>query len=327
MDISSKRLITRSVREAAQALLAGQLVAIPTETVYGLAADATNPKAVASVFALKGRPVDHPLIVHCSSAAQAWQCVQVVTPAARRLADAFWPGPLTLVLPRSAAISHAITGGQASVAIRVPDHPLTCQLLAEIERPLVAPSANLFGRVSPTSAEHVRDEFPDTPLLILDGGPCDVGIESTIVDCRSDASVRILRPGKITQQHLIEELGAGCLDAAAGTSVRVSGALPAHYAPQAEVILLAASELGSWCESHARAALPTLLIATAPPPREIPAGITWHSVSTDANQFAREMYALFRRADRESCQRIVVELPSVEGIGLALRDRLQRAAN
>ena len=294
--------------------------------MYGLAADATNPKAVASVFALKGRPADHPLIVHCSSAAQAWQCVQVVTPAARRLADAFWPGPLTLVLPRSAAISPAITGGQASVAIRVPDHPLTCQLLAEIERPLVAPSANLFGRVSPTNAAHVQDEFPDTPLLILDGGPCDVGIESTIVDCRSDASVRILRPGKITQQHLIEELGAGCLDAAAGTPVRVSGALPAHYAPQAQVILLSASELGSWCESHARAALPTLLITTAPPPREIPAGINWYSVSTDTSQFAREMYALFRRADRESCQRIVVELPSVEGIGLALRDRLQRAA-
>ena len=327
MDISSKRLITRSVREAAGALLAGQLVAIPTETVYGLAADATNPKAVASVFALKGRPADHPLIVHCSSAAQAWQCVQGITPAARRLADAFWPGPLTLVLPRSAAISPAITGGQASVAIRVPDHPLTRQLLVAIERPLVAPSANLFGRVSPTSAEHVRDEFPKTPLLILDGGPCDVGIESTIVDCRSDASVRILRPGKITAQHLVEELGDGCLGAAEAAPVRVSGALPAHYAPQAQVILLAASELSSWCELHAREALPTLLITTALPPREIPDGINWYSVSTDTSQFAREMYALFRRADRESCQRIVVELPSVEGIGLALRDRLQRAAN
>jgi len=322
-------LITQSIADAAEALLSGQLVAIPTETVYGLAADATNPIAVAKVFALKGRPADHPLIVHCGSAAQAWQCARSVTSAARRLADAFWPGPLTLVLPRSDWISLAITAGQDSVAVRVPSHPLTRQLLAAVDRPLVAPSANRFGRVSPTTAEHVRDEFPDSDLLILDGGPCDVGIESTIVDCRAVESVRILRPGKITQQHLVEELGEACLQVPENdpATVRVSGALPTHYAPQAKVVVLEARELSVWCASSMDDEVPTFLIAPALPPENLPAGIRWHSVSSDVNQFAREMYALFRQADRESFARIVVQLPPAEGIGLALRDRLQRAAN
>ena len=322
-------LITRSVNKAAEALLDGQLVAIPTETVYGLAADATNPNAVANVFALKNRPSDHPLIVHCSSVKQAWQCARLVTSAAERLAEAFWPGPLTLVLPRSDFINPAITGGQDSVAIRVPNHEITEQLLLAVKRPLVAPSANRFGRVSPTAPAHVRDEFPNSPLMILDGGACEVGIESTIVDCRLAESVRVLRPGKITDQQLERELANVCRlesdrDASA---IRVSGGLPSHYAPRAKVIVLEASELSSWCESNVREDLPTFLITPSKSPDDIPAGIHWHSVSSDTQQFAQEMYALLRQADRESFERIVVELPPADGIGLALRDRLLRAAN
>jgi L-threonylcarbamoyladenylate synthase len=320
--------ITRSVERAATVLRAGGLVAIPTETVYGLAADATNPAAVSAVFARKGRPADHPLIVHCADAGSAWRCAGQVTETARRLAARFWPGPLTLVLQRAAWVSPQITAGQDSVALRVPAHPATLALLRTLGRPLVAPSANRFGRVSPSAAEHVVEEFADSTLLVLDGGPCPVGIESTIVDCRSEDAVRVLRPGVISQEELAAVLGAGRVRAreAGAAPPRVSGDLPAHYAPRARVVLIENGAVGAWLQEQAGPVPVTWLLSRSPPEFSLPPGITWHSPGEDLEEFARRLYALFRAADRAGCERIAVELPDEAGIGRALRDRLQRAA-
>jgi len=321
--------ITTDLDEVLQELNEGRLVSVPTETVYGLAADATQPSAVSRVFQLKGRPVDHPLIVHCASADQAWQCAAQVTQAARELAAAFWPGPLTLVLPRAASISTSITAGQDSVAIRVPNHPLTLQLLQRFQRPLVAPSANRFGRVSPTTAQHVQDEFPNSRLLILDGGPCQVGIESTIIDCRSPDGIRILRPGKIAWEDLCQVLGDVGLPSKEGTGsepVRVSGDLPAHYAPLARVHLVERENFMDYFRDLEMPANSTLAISTLDRPAHLPTDICWQKISPQPEEFARKMYALFRDADRQGVTDLIVELPSSVGIGVAIRDRLQRAA-
>ena len=318
--------ILESVEQAAEILLAGDLVAIPTETVYGLAADSTNLESVARVFQLKGRPADHPLIVHCSSAEQAWECTTQVTDAARKLANEFWPGPLTMILNRGDSIDLTITGGQDSVAVRVPSHPLTLELLKAVDRPLVAPSANRFGRVSPTSAEHVLDEFKDADLWILDGGPCRVGIESTIVDCRNDSQLNVLRPGKVSASEVFEIAGQCSQVAPAGSpSVRVSGSLPSHYSPDAKVILAEPGQILSAIKAP-RTDIQIMVISPASSPTDVSKNYVWKTVSSNPNEFAQQMYSLLREADRIGCEQVIIEMPSADGIGVAIRDRLIRAS-
>lgn len=321
--------ITTDLTEVIVELKKGNLVAVPTETVYGLAADATQVVAVSKVFKLKGRPIDHPLIVHCGSAEYAWKCVTGVNATAESLASAFWPGALTMVLNRSDLISDVITAGQDSVAVRVPDHPLTLQLLKELQRPLVAPSANRFGRVSPTQADHVQEEFPNQSLLILDGGPCKIGIESTIVDCRQADSVKILRPGKITEEQIKQVLNFGHTinDTTNSDDLRVSGNLPAHYAPSARVHLASKNDLVEFLEHHGFDHGPVMVISTSDKPLHLKNNIVWQRVSSQPEEFAQKLYALFREADRQGFPYLVVELPVREGLGIAICDRLQRAAH
>jgi L-threonylcarbamoyladenylate synthase len=219
------------VSRAADLLRAGELVAFPTETVYGLGADASNPRAVARIFAAKGRPADHPLIVHLPDAAHLPRWAVDIPDAAHKLAAALWPGPLTLILRRHPSVSDAITGGQNTVGLRVPNHPLALQLLREFDGGVAAPSANRFGHVSPTTAAHVREELGTSVALILDGGPCAVGIESTILDL-SGTHARILRPGMLDADAIAGILGAPPIVGGSPDAPRVSGSLEAHYAPR-----------------------------------------------------------------------------------------------
>jgi L-threonylcarbamoyladenylate synthase len=230
-----------AIADAVTALHAGGLVAIPTETVYGLAADARNPDAIRKIFALKGRPADHPLIVHISGADQLEQWAVDIPEAAYRLAERFWPGPLTFILNKRADVPDEVTGGQGTVGLRCPDNALTLELLRQFKGGLAAPSANRFGRISPTTAQHVRDEFGAQAPLILDDGPCRIGIESTIIDL-SRAPARILRPGQISLEQLLSylpELQQG----AQQNSPRVSGDLLAHYAPRTEMRWLSREQM------------------------------------------------------------------------------------
>lgn len=290
------------VDRALRILRRGGVVAIPTETVYGLAADAGNGAAVARVFAIKGRPRNHPLIVHLASADQlgAWSRP---SDDALVLADACWPGPLTMILPRSPLAIDAVTGGRDTVGIRVPAHPLTSQLLGEFGGGLAAPSANRFGAVSPTTAAHVAADLGDDVDFILDGGPCEVGVESTIVDC-TVRPAQILRAGAITDEQIAGLLGA--VGDAAGPS-RAPGMLAAHYAPRARVVL---------AESGVQA-------------RSIAAGFDRVRVidgTDDLGGYARNLYAWLREADDAGADVVVAVLPPPAGLGHALRDRLTKAA-
>ncbi len=230
-----------TIERAAELLRAGDLVAFPTETVYGLGADATNAKAVSRIFAAKGRPADHPVIVHLHDISQVERWASAMPDAARRLAEAFWPGPLTLILPRAASVHDAVTGGQDSVGLRVPSHPVARELLEAFGGGIAAPSANRFGRISPTRAAHVAGDLGDAVALILDGGACDVGIESTIVALTGDAPV-LLRPGAIGERELARVLGHAPL-APDRSAPRASGTLAAHYAPKTAALLAPADAL------------------------------------------------------------------------------------
>ncbi|MBP8297306.1 MAG: threonylcarbamoyl-AMP synthase, partial [Burkholderiales bacterium] len=223
---------TDAVALAVERLRAGELVGFPTETVYGLGADAANAQAVVKLFAIKGRPANHPVIVHLASTADIDRWARRIPPAARLLIEKFAPGPLTLILPKSVHVPDVVTGGQGKVGLRFPSHKLAQRLLREFGGGIAAPSANRFGRVSPTTARHVADEFGDELPLILDGGPCDVGIESTIIDFTRGAAV-LLRPGGVSTTQLAEVLGYAPLPQTA-KSPRVSGGLPSHYAPKTE---------------------------------------------------------------------------------------------
>jgi L-threonylcarbamoyladenylate synthase len=308
---------TDPVARAAHALRAGHLVAFPTETVFGLGADASNPAAVARIFATKGRPADHPLIVHVGTAELLPELAAEIPAYAHALAAAFWPGPLTLILERSAAVPDAVTGGQPTVGVRVPSHPVAVQLLREFEslggRGVAAPSANRFGRVSPTTAAAVRDELgalmsPDD--LILEGAPSDVGIESTIVDCTGAAPV-VLRPGSITDDMIVAATGLALGERDA--SIRVSGSLPAHYAPAATVVLDVAPHPGDGFIALAEHDTPDEVVRLAAP--------------GSAEGFARELYAALRAADEAGLARVVVTSPQGPGIAVAIRDRLRRASH
>lgn len=283
-----------SLASAAEILRQGGLVAIPTETVYGLAANGLNSAAVNAIFALKGRPAGHPLILH-SREPRPYAFFDI---RAEVLAQ-FWPGPLTLVLPRRAIVPDSVTGGRDTVAVRCPDHPVIGSLLAAIEFPLAAPSANRFGEVSPTTAQHVLASFPELP--VLDGGPCGVGVESTIVDL-SSFEVSILRPGAIPAEAISLALG---LDLAAASDTAAPGTLASHYAPRARVFVAD--------DATATAA------AFGPGARAI--------VRSEPPDYARRLYAELRAADLPEIEVIFVELADEQGVGAAINDRLKRAAH
>jgi L-threonylcarbamoyladenylate synthase len=316
-------LVTDDVGVAVRALRAGHLVAIPTETVYGLGADAENPVAVARVYAAKGRPADHPLIVHLASAAALDDGWALEVPSwARLLAAACWPGPLTLVLPRGPRAGDHVTGGQGTVGLRVPSHPVAAALLAAFGGGVAAPSANRFGRVSPTDAEHVLDELSDVLVagtdVVLAGAAADVGVESTIVDC-TGAAPRLLRPGAVGVEEI--EAVTGLEVDAADAAVRAPGTLAAHYAPSAEVVLADAQTLAERVRS---ASGPVALLA--PAYVETPDGVLRLAAPVDAPAYARALYAALRRADAEAVRTVVAVAPTDGALAAAVLDRLQRAA-
>ncbi len=301
-------------------LRAGRLVAFPTETVYGLGADASNPQAVARIFAAKGRPADHPVIVHLADAAQLPLWARVMPEAARRLAAAFWPGPLTLILPRAAGVPDAVTGGQDSVGLRVPSHPVARALLRAFGGGIAAPSANRFGRISPTRAEHVRAELGDAVDLVLEGEVPAVGIESAIVDL-SGARPALLRPGMLGAAAIEAVLGEP-LAAPGADAPRASGTLEAHYAPRTPMALVDAAALDA---ALASASDRVAVLAR----RAAPAGVrafAWHAAPADAAGYARELYASLRALDAAGAARILVESPPATAEWVAVRDRLARAA-
>jgi L-threonylcarbamoyladenylate synthase len=311
----------RLIERAAELLHAGELVAFPTETVYGLGADAANREAVAKIFAAKGRPPDHPVIVHLASAAQVGQWAREFPEPARRLAAAFWPGPLTLVLARRAGVPDEVTGGQDTVALRVPSHPVARALLERFGGGIAAPSANRYGRVSPTQAAHVRDELGARVALVLDGGECDVGLESTIVSCVGDRPV-LLRPGHITRAQI--ERVAGQLGAADELVPRVPGSKRSHYSPATLVELVDGTSLAARCTELSRSGVVAVLAR-----RAAPAGVEaplWRESPTGAAAFGHELYASLRALDQTGATRILVErVPEGEEWDAA-RDRLERAA-
>jgi len=323
-----------AVEHAARLLAAGKLVAFPTETVYGLGADADNVDAVRAIFAAKGRPADHPVIVHVAGAEaiDAWSTQP--PEAARQLAQAFWPGPLTLVLPRSPRAHDALTGGQSSVGLRCPAHPCARALLAafaalrgDAAAALAAPSANSFGRISPTTAAHVRADLGEKPEgrvdLILDGGPCPVGIESTIVDL-SGTTPRLLRHGAITRRQLEQTIGREVADAGADAP-RASGGLKSHYAPRAPLELLPAPRLPARINALRGTRLAVLAPAAAL--LDWPADVVLRLVApADAAEYARRLYALLHQLDESGATRILVAAPPQGESWEAVHDRLRRAA-
>ena len=292
------------VDRALQVLRRGGLVAIPTETVYGLAADASNATAVKRIFAAKGRPVAHPLIVHLGSAEQLVEWAETIPPAAALLADACWPGPLTLLVPRAAGVLDVVTGGRSTVGVRVPAHRLTLELLAKFGGGLAAPSANRFGRVSPTTADHVRADLGDEVDFILDGGPCPIGVESTIVDCTVDPP-QVLRPGGIPMED-IAALLSNTLGASAGPS-RAPGMLASHYAPRCHVMLVASIQDAQ-------------RLAAGRPGIEI---LDDH----DLARYAHTLYGRLRDADDRDVDTVIAVMPPAVGLGHAIRDRLTKAAS
>ncbi len=312
------------VSRAADLLRAGELVAFPTETVYGLGADASNPRAVARIFAAKGRPADHPLIVHLPDSGHLHRWAVDIPGAAHKLAAAFWPGPLTLILKRHPAVSDAITGGQHTVGLRVPNHPLALQLLREFDGGVAAPSANRFGHVSPTTAAHVREELGTAVALILDGGPCAVGIESTILDL-SGTQARILRPGMLDVDAIAGILGAPPIVGGSPDAPRVSGSLEAHYAPRTPMQLAPADRLGELARLALEAGKSVaVLSATAAPLTHD--RLNWCSTAPDPAPFAHDLYARLREFDASGCDLILVATPPDDLHWSAVADRLKRAA-
>jgi L-threonylcarbamoyladenylate synthase len=312
--------VSDALARAFEALVRGELAAFPTETVYGLGADATNPEAVAKIFALKGRPADHPLIVHIAPQARLEEWAVDIPDGATRLAAAFWPGPLTMILRKSARVPGIVTGGQDTVGLRCPSHPVAQALLREFARvgsgAVAAPSANRFGHVSPTTAQHVRDEF-GPELLVIDGGACAVGLESTIVDLSRGAPV-LLRPGAITREQLAAVLGTqvGERDAAAP---RASGTLAAHYAPVTPVQLVEGSALREAMAQAGRVAVLAMRDA-------LPGATAWTTAPGDAALYGHDLYANLRALDAAGADRILVELPPAGPAWEAVNDRLARAA-
>jgi L-threonylcarbamoyladenylate synthase len=336
----------QSIAAGAHCLRAGGLLGLPTETVYGLAADAENDAAVAQIFSAKGRPADHPLIVHVPDVASVAHFAAEVPDFASKLINAFWPGPLTVILPRRAGVAAAAAGGQNSIGLRCPAHPVALALLKACQATddpaqktvwgVAAPSANQFGRVSPTTAQHVQGEF-DADLLILDGGPCTVGIESTIIDCTRGVPV-LLRPGAITREQVQAVCGlpVRLKDELAEPAPRASGTLESHYAPRAKVRLMdaqalqAALDVVSPALDEAPAANtdgPTVAVYARTPLKTRSRQVLLQAMPVDAAAAAQELFAVLRALDAQGVKLIWIETPPASPDWDGVRDRLQRAAH
>jgi len=308
-----------AMASAAKRLIAGDLVAFPTETVYGLGADASNLAAVARIYSVKGRPNNHPLIVHIASMGRMGDWASEVPKYAIALARNFWPGPMTLVLKRSELAGDFVTGGQDTVGVRVPDHVVALALLEAFEKVggkgVAAPSANRFGHVSPTTAAAVVEELADylsVDDLVLDGGACAVGVESTIIDC-TGLLPRVLRPGAISTAMIEEVTGLKAVSVDGQDEIRVSGSLENHYAPAAKVLLREVPLVGQGFIAHADIETPQGVVRLASPRND--------------EEFAQILYSALRAADTEGLSEVVVVQPIGNGIAVAIRDRLKRAAN
>jgi L-threonylcarbamoyladenylate synthase len=298
--------VATAIAAAAQALKEGELVGVPTETVYGLGADAGNDAAMAKIFAAKGRPADHPLIVHIARAAELDDWARDVPLAAHTLAAAFWPGPLTLVLKRASHVLDLVTGGRPTVGLRVPAHPLALRLLERFAGGVAAPSANRFGRVSPTTAAHVIADLGTDVDIVLDGGPCEVGLESTIVDLSGEPT--ILRPGGITAERITEVLGTKIGYDTQGPA-RAPGMLATHYAPRCRIELVPVDEVADRIAALARQGFTVRALDAARP-----------------DELAPRLYAQMRAADADGIEVLVAALPADVGLGAAVADRLRKAA-
>lgn len=317
---------TNTLSAAINLLHQGKLVAFPTETVYGLGADATNPEAVAKIFAAKGRPTNHPLIVHLASIEQFHQWAITPSKAALTLADYFWPGPLTLIVQRVPQVLLSVTGGQETVGLRMPRHPIAQALLRGFGKGIAAPSANRFGCLSPTSAEHVRQSLGDRVDLILDGGDCEVGIESTIIDCSSDTP-RLLRQGAITASQITAILGYPiAIGGDNANTPRVSGSLPAHYAPRTPLQSVLTEKMDE-ALSQALAEGQTIAVlarrlATFTHPR-----LEWTMMPMTPEDYAHVLYAVLHDVDNKRyCDQVWVEAVPTGDSWDGIRDRLSRAA-
>lgn len=332
-------MVSADMAAAVAHLLQGGLVAMPTETVYGLAADAENPEAIKKIYAAKQRPADHPLIVHIAPEADLTYWARNIPSAARQLVEAFWPGPLTLILPKAHHISDHVTGGQPTIGLRCPSHPVARELIARFAqaRPggqggLAAPSANKFGQVSPTTADHVRHEFPelaDQALLILDGGPSQVGIESTIVDVSMPkaGTPTVLRPGHITVAQIESVLGRPVLSGVQSASPRVSGSLKAHYAPRTVLRVLSRQALRAWLASHAKdGAEKVAAVVFAPFEDACPPTVRLYRCPDNPDDYGRNLYAMLRDLDQQNYDMLLVEQPPQGPAWSAVNDRLGRAA-
>jgi len=322
----------QAIAEAARRIQAGELVGFPTETVYGLGADASSDSAVAGIFSAKGRPADHPLIVHVADAAQVQAYASSVPPFAARLMQAFWPGPLTVILPRKPGVAAAAAGGQDSIGLRCPAHPVALAFLKACDTGVAGPSANRFGRVSPTTAQHVRQEFGDG-LLVLDGGPCDVGIESSIVDCTRGRPV-LLRPGVLTRAQLEAACGEAVLGKDeferqaldhVGEAPRASGTLEAHYAPNAKLRLMEAGAIQTALDLLGADAAHIAVYARSIV-RIKSEKVLYRRMPDDALATAQQLFAVLRDFDAKGVKLIWVENPPPDAEWDGVRDRLGRAA-
>ena len=306
--------------QALAALRRGDVIGLPTETVYGLAADASRPEAVRRIFELKGRPADHPLIVHVANAGQLGRWARDIPEAAQVLAKAFWPGPLTLILRKQPGVPDEVTGGQSTVGLRCPAHPIALALLHEFDGGLAAPSANRFGHVSPTTAAHEREEFGDAVAVVLDGGDCEVGIESTILDL-SGETPRILRPGRITHAQ-IEALVGPVAQGGDAQSPRASGTLEAHYAPRTALLLMPRDALAA--EARQQEALGKRVAVLTMD--ELPPGLRGLALPSQPDGYAHGLYAALRALDALGANLLLAQRPPDSADWLAINDRLRRSA-
>ncbi|HMF82375.1 MAG TPA: L-threonylcarbamoyladenylate synthase [Acidimicrobiia bacterium] len=311
------------ISRAAEILQGGGLVAFPTETVYGLGADADNPAALARLYAVKGRPADHPVIVHVGEPPQLGYWAADVPDAARRLGDAFWPGPLTVVVRRAARVRDEVTGGGDTVGVRVPAQPAALALLRAFGGGIAAPSANRFGQVSPTTADDVRADLGDDVDLVLDGGPCSVGVESTIVDCTGD-ELLLLRPGGVTRECLEEAAGRRVGTRRDGL-VRAPGTLKSHYAPEATVLVVGRDDVAARAQELLSAGQLVAVLGSGTPP-SVPSAVVVFDAPRDADEYARVLYARMREVDQRGIDVLLAVPPPTAGVGAAVADRLRRAA-
>lgn len=307
------------IQKAVVLLKQGQLIGLPTETVYGLAGDATNEAAIKKIFQAKGRPADHPLIVHIGTLTEIHQWAKDISPEAHLLMQKFWPGPLTLILNKQPEVSLLLTGNQDSVGLRMPNHPMALEVLQTFGGALAAPSANQFGHISPTSPEDVLEELDDHVSLVLPGGPTKIGIESTIVDARSE-NFSILRQGAITKDMLEQVLGHKVSLKNASQELRVSGNLPSHYAPYTPLIVLDKEALEKLATQHQKS------IVLAYSKVNLPKTALTIYMPKTPEAYAHELYAQLRQADHKKTGLIIVEAPPTGGLWDAINDRLQRAS-